>query len=71
MCILSYEVCDSVFITNLQCNFEILQKKIIYVLCFHFYIKFLYTESDDGPKGMKCVAYMKIHSCVKWYLPVY
>lgn len=40
------------------------------VLCFTMIVSF-YIWSDDGPKGLKHAAYMKIHSCFRLYVTIY
>ena len=49
-------------------------KKVFIVYCTYILILSVYALSvmrDDGPKGLKSIACMKIQSCVRQYLTVY
>ena len=43
----------------------------VFLKCFYIHFNFFYIKPYTGPKGLKLVVYMKIHSCVGWYATVY
>jgi len=45
-----------------------LTRNYVFIMHFYHHFEFLYLEPDDGPKGPKYVACMKINTCVTRYL---